>query len=64
MFSRIGLSELLVLFVIILLLFGPRRLPELAKSLGEKLKLFKQGLKDDAEEKKGSSADHSSPKSS
>jgi len=56
----IGPKEILLIFVIILLLFGSRRLPELARSMGEALKEFKnagQKIQDeitDAYEDKGS----------
>jgi len=51
--GRIGLPELLVILVIILLLFGATRLPQIAKSLGEGIKEFKKALskKDEQEEK-------------
>lgn len=44
MFSSVGLPELLVILVIVLLLFGSRRLPELARSLGSAIGEFKRGL--------------------
>jgi sec-independent protein translocase protein TatA len=44
MFSSIGLPELLVIMVIVLLLFGSRRLPELGSSLGKAIGEFKRGL--------------------
>lgn len=43
-FSSIGMPELLVLLVIVLLLFGTKRLPELGSSLGRALSEFKRGL--------------------
>ena len=46
----IGPPELLVIFLIILILFGAKRLPELAKSLGRSINEFKnatQSIKDD-----------------
>ncbi len=44
---NIGMPELIIILVIILLLFGASRLPELAKSLGKAVNEFKKGMKDD-----------------
>lgn len=44
--QNIGLPELLVILVIVLLLFGAARLPEIAKSIGKSVQTFKQGIKD------------------
>ncbi len=47
----LGYQELLLLLVIVLILFGAQRLPDLARSLGSSVKEFKKGvteLKDDA----------------
>lgn len=43
----IGFPELVVIFVIILLLFGAKKLPDIAKSLGEGIKEFKKSMKDE-----------------
>jgi sec-independent protein translocase protein TatA len=40
----LGAQELLVILVIVLILFGANRLPQLAKSLGSSLKEFKKGV--------------------
>lgn len=40
---NIGLPELLVVLVIVLLLFGAKKLPDLARSLGKSLAEFKKG---------------------
>jgi sec-independent protein translocase protein TatA len=42
-------SHLIIVLVIALLVFGPRKLPELGKGLGEGLRGFKQGIKGDPE---------------
>ncbi|NLW43000.1 MAG: twin-arginine translocase TatA/TatE family subunit [Tissierellia bacterium] len=41
--GRIGIMELLVILVIVLVLFGPKKLPELARGMGEAVKEFKKG---------------------
>jgi len=42
MFGSIGMPELIVIFVIALIIFGPRKLPELGKSLGRSISEFKR----------------------
>jgi len=42
--------HLLVIFVIALLVFGPKKLPELGKGLGEGIRGFKDGLKDQSKD--------------
>ena len=44
--GRIGLPELLVVLVIVLLLFGAKRLPEIARGMGKSIQEFKKGLKE------------------
>jgi sec-independent protein translocase protein TatA len=44
------LPEILIILVILLFLFGARKLPELARSLGRSTKEFKTGLKEGATE--------------
>ncbi len=46
MFGNLGFSELLVIMFIILLLFGSKRLPELARGLGKGLNEFKRAAND------------------
>ena len=49
----LGSQELLVILVIVLVLFGANRLPQLARSLGSSLKEFKKGI-DDGQAKESS----------
>src|SRR5688500_13786010 len=53
-------GELLILFFIILLLFGAKRLPEMARSMGKAKKEFQEGLKD-AEQEDGDKKDVPEP---
>ena len=43
--GNLGLSELLVIFIIALLVIGPRRLPEVAKALGQAVRAFQDAIK-------------------
>lgn len=43
----IGLQELLIIFAILLLLFGGKKLPELSKAFGESLREIRKGLSGD-----------------
>ena len=43
----LGMPELLIILVIILVLFGSRRIPDLAKGLGEGIRNFKAGMRGD-----------------
>lgn len=45
-FGPLGMWELLVILLIILLLFGAKRLPDMAKGIGQAIKEFRKGVKD------------------
>jgi sec-independent protein translocase protein TatA len=46
MFGSIGMPELILIFIVALLVFGPKKLPELGKSLGRGLAEFKRASED------------------
>jgi sec-independent protein translocase protein TatA len=50
MFSGIGMQELLLIFLVVLLLFGAKRIPDIATGLGRGIKDFKNALKDTHDE--------------
>jgi sec-independent protein translocase protein TatA len=45
---NLGTPELLVILVIVMLLFGARRIPDLMRGLGEGVRSFKEGMRDDS----------------
>jgi sec-independent protein translocase protein TatA len=49
MLRSIGLPELLIILVVAVLLFGGKKIPEVAKGLGEAIKHFKGALKTEEE---------------
>ncbi len=49
-----GIPELIVILAILMLLFGAKKLPELARSLGTSAKEIRKGFRDDTDEKKAS----------
>jgi sec-independent protein translocase protein TatA len=56
---RIGTGELVVIFLIILLLFGAAKLPEIARALGRSIKEFKKGAKEVKDEIEEATKDES-----
>jgi sec-independent protein translocase protein TatA len=46
----LGLPEILIVLVIILLLFGPGRISKIAGEMGNSIRSFRDGLKDDKKE--------------
>ena len=45
MFGSLGLTEILILLLLAVLLFGARRLPEIGRGLGEGISNFKKSIK-------------------
>lgn len=60
-----GTTEILLIVAVLFLLFGASRLPQLAKSIGQSRKAFKEGLREaedeSAAEEKGISANPAAP---
>ncbi len=52
----LGYQELLIILVIVLVLFGANRLPELARSLGSSVKEFKKGVSEAQKDESASTA--------
>ena len=48
--KNIGGPEILIILVVVLLLFGAKKLPDLARSIGASAKEFKKGVEDGADE--------------
>jgi len=62
---RVGWTELLIILLIVLVLFGAKRLPDLARALGRSLSEFKKGRQegedDHAKSDKGKNGDKNQP---
>ena len=56
MFGSLGVPELLIIFAIILVVFGAGKLPQLGKGLGQGISNFREGLKNASDEKKAQAA--------
>lgn len=50
--GKIGFSEILLILLVIVLLFGGRKIPELMKGIGQGMKEFKKASKFDPDEEK------------
>ena len=47
MLGKLGLPELLIILAVALLIFGPKKIGELGKGLGDGIRSFKSAIKDD-----------------
>jgi sec-independent protein translocase protein TatA len=56
-FANLGGPELLIIFLVVLLLFGAKKLPELARGLGKSVKEFKKAQEEFEQELKRTSDD-------
>ena len=62
--GRIGIGEIIVILAVVLIIFGPKKLPELGTALGEFFKRFKQASRETEEEIKKNIEDYSHDKKS
>ena len=60
--GNIGLAELVVLLVVILILFGPGKLPEVGKALGKAVGEFRRGIKEGIDDKDSAKTESTSSK--
>ncbi len=51
MFGSIGMPEMIVILVIALIVFGPRKLPDLGKSIGGAIRDFRKAMMEETEKK-------------
>ena len=66
MFGNLGAGEIILILLVVLILFGAKKIPELAKGLGKGMSEFKKGLKEveneikDADKKEDKTTDKKS----
>ena len=56
MLGNVGMGELVLILLALLLIFGGKRIPEIAKGLGKSLKSFKEGLNEASDSEESRSA--------
>lgn len=54
--GRLGAPELIIILVVVILLFGAKKLPDLARSIGSSAKEFRKGIEEGAGEDTGTDA--------
>lgn len=52
MFNSIGTTEIIIIAVVLLILFGGKKLPELGRGLGDAIREFKRSFKGESEAEK------------
>ncbi|MCL4455520.1 MAG: twin-arginine translocase TatA/TatE family subunit [Deinococcus sp.] len=58
---RLGPTELILILLVVLLLFGARKLPELARGLGQSAKEFRKGMSEEAKDAEASKENKQNP---
>jgi sec-independent protein translocase protein TatA len=61
LFGPVGPTELLLILLLVVIIFGARRLPELGKGLGEGIRNFKKGFSGKESEDKKTDAEKTGP---
>jgi sec-independent protein translocase protein TatA len=63
LFETLGVAEILLILAVVLLLFGAKKLPEMARSLGRSSNEFKRGLREGTvqDEEKDSASSEKAP---
>jgi len=61
LFGPVGPTELLIILLIVVIIFGARRLPELGKGLGEGIRNFRKGFGGKDQEQKKSENEETHP---
>ncbi len=59
---RIGTTELLMILIVVLVIFGPKNLPKLGKMFGKTMKSFKEGIEDGEDDEPAASTKASETK--
>lgn len=57
MFGSLGLPEMLIILLIVILLFGASRLPEIGRGLGKGIRNFKEATREGSNQEKKDNAD-------
>ena len=57
MFGNLGAGEIILILLVVLILFGAKKIPELARGIGKGMSEFKKGIKDVEDEIKSSDKD-------
>ncbi len=46
MFENLGFGEILLIIIVVVVFFGPKRIPDIAQSIGKGIREFKRAMKD------------------
>jgi sec-independent protein translocase protein TatA len=61
MFGSLGVTELLLILFIVLLLFGAKKIPDVAASLGRGIQSFRKAVKEGVQDEPGGKTDDAKP---